>query len=280
MFREGLAKLGWTEGRNLQLVPRFSGGDPGRLAADAQELVNIAPDVIFVFGGPAARAVQARTQTIPIVFVGGGDPQANNLVGSIARPSGNLTGFGNTFTSLNGKWLELFKEAVPSLTRIADAFDPDRFQNSGPARREVAAAAAQLGLTTIEMPIRDPADIERRLDAFAAEPNGGLLLSGPPLSAGKVEAIQRLALRHRLPAMYGGIRITGEGVLLSHGADGADLFLRASSYVDRILRGAKPGDLPVQYPTKFALTVNLKTAKAIGVAIPDSFLARADEVIE
>jgi putative tryptophan/tyrosine transport system substrate-binding protein len=277
-FREGLATFGWVEGRNLRIDHR---GDPSRLAADAEELVNLRPDVIFAGTGPAARAVQQRTSVIPIVFMGGGDPASNGMVSDIARPEGNMTGFANWgAASQGGKWLELFKEAVPRLTRVAVSFNADAL-----LRASITAAAAQHGVTIIRMPVQNEVEMEHAISAFAAEPDGGLLVS--PVNP--LEVIGRLALYHHLPLMLaggtlmlaGGIgRFVLEGVLVSHGADGYDLARRASSYVDRILRGAKPSELPVQYPTKFELVVNLKTAKAIGVTIPEAFLARADGVIE
>jgi putative ABC transport system substrate-binding protein len=270
----------------LRIDYRFAGGDPSRFAAYAEELVNLRPDVIFALGGPV-RAVQQHTSGFPIVFVGGGDPASNGLVRNVARPEGNVTGFANNFGSLGGRWLELFKEAVPRLTRVAHVFPANAFgifpanafDNGGELRASIAAAAAQLGVTIIRMPVRNAVEIEHAISAFAAEPAGGLLGTGdyPPAIG---EAIRRLALYHHLPSMYGGSAAAAEGLLLAHGPDISDLVRRASSYVDRILRGAKPSELPVQYPTKFELVVNLKTAKAIGVTIPEAFLAGADEVIE
>jgi len=276
-FWEGLAAFGWVEGRSLRIENRFSGGDPPRLAAYAEELVNQRPDVIFAFTGTAARAVQQRTSVIPIVFFGGGDPASNGLVRNIARPEGNITGFANSFGSLGGRWLELFKEAVPRLTRVADIYFVDELSVLNENRDPIRAAAAQLGVTIIGMPVRNAVEIEPAITAFADQPDGGLLLTGVTPFA-SLEAIKRLALYYHLPLMYGGM--ADPGFLMSHGPDPLDVARRASSYVDRILRGAKPSELPVQYPTKFELVVNLKTAKALGVSIPEAFLARADEVIE
>jgi putative ABC transport system substrate-binding protein len=281
-FRERLAMLGWVEGGNLRIDYRFADLDPDRLAAYAEELVNLRPDLIFAFNGRAARAVQQRTAAIPIVFVGAGDPAATSLVGSlvgnIARPGGNMTGFASNFGSLGGKWLELFKEAVPGLTRVAHVFS---VSSSSPdeIRTSMDAAAARLGVTIVRIGFHNTAEIEPAISAFAAAPHGGLLTTGAFASA-QVDAIKRLALRYRLPLMYGGGAIVEESILMSHGPDNPDLIRRAASYVDRILRGAKPSELPVQYPSKFELVVNLKTAKAIGVTIPEAFLSRADEVIE
>jgi putative ABC transport system substrate-binding protein len=280
-FRERLAMLGWVEGGNLRMDYRFTGGDPDRLAGYAEELVNLRPDLILAETGAAARAVQQRTAAIPIVFVGGGDPASEGWVGNIARPGGNMTGFANNFGSLGGKWLELFKEAVPGLTRVAhivSALSDDANPRSE-IRTTMDAAAARLGVTIVKMTFRDAAEIEPAISAFAAAPHSGLLGTGAAAPA-QIDAINRLALDYRLPLMVGGAAIVGESILMSHGADLVDLSRRAASYVDRILRGAKPSELPVQYPAKFELVVNLKTAKAIGVTIPEAFLSRADEVIE
>jgi putative ABC transport system substrate-binding protein len=273
--------LGWVEGGNLRMDYRFTGGDPDRIAAYAEELVNLRPDLIFAISGPAAHAVQQRTPVIPIVFIGGGDPTSNGLVSNIARPGGNMTGFANNFPSLGGKWLELFKEAVPGLTRVANVFSVNEFNADRRTEIQTAidAAAVRLGVTIVRIGFHNTAEIEPAISAFAAAPHSGLLMTGAVTRAHS-EAIERLALHYRLPLMYGAsTRIEG-GVLMSHGADGPDLTRRAASYVDRILRGAKPSELPVQYPSKFELVVNLKTAKAIGVTIPEAFLSRADEVIE
>jgi putative tryptophan/tyrosine transport system substrate-binding protein len=281
-FGEGLATFGWVEGRNLRLDYRFTdGGDPRRLAEYAEELVDLRPDVIFAHSALSARAVQQRTSVIPIVFVGGADPTSSGLVHNIARPEGNMTGFANSYGSLGGRWLELFKEAVPRLTRVADISFVTELSVQSVARATIAAAAAQLGVTITRIPVRNAVEIEPAISAFAAESDGGLLLTGQPLPI--VEApIGQLALYHHLPLMFGGSADAAGrvGTLIAHGPDLPDLGRRAISYIDRILRGAKPSELPVQYPTKFELVVNLKTAKAIGVTIPETFLARADEVIE
>jgi putative ABC transport system substrate-binding protein len=277
-FREELAKLGWVEGRNLRIDYRFATSDPGRLAAYAEELVNLRPDVIFALAGPAARAVQQRTRVIPIVFSGGGDAVDNGYVNSVARPSGNMTGFANEFTSQGSKWLELLKEAVPRITRVAFVFDPETVA-PGPLRAVIDAAAPQLGITIVAIPLRSPVDIERDISAFAAEPAGAMLVIGVPNLA-RMEAFGRLALQYRLPMMYGGGAFVEDGLLMSQGPDGPERIRGISSYIDHILRGAKPSDLPVQYPTRFELVVNLKVAKAIGVTIAETFLVRADKVIE
>jgi putative ABC transport system substrate-binding protein len=280
-LRERLAMLGWVEGGNVRIDYRFGGGDPDRLAAYAEELVDLRPDVIFAYNGLAARAVQQRTAVIPIVFVGVADPAASGLVGNIARPDRNMTGFANNFGSLGGKWLELFKEAVPGLTRVAhvvSAITGSADPRSG-IPTTLDAAAAQLGVTIVRTQVQDRAEMEPAISAFAAAPHGGLLATGAAAPA-HVDAIKRLALHYRLPLMYGNVAVVDEGILMSYAPDYLDQFRGAASYVDRILRGAKPSELPVQYPSKFELVVNLKTAKAIGVTIPEAFLLRADEVIE
>jgi putative ABC transport system substrate-binding protein len=279
-FREELAKLGWVEDRNLHIDYRFA-GYPDRLAAGVEQLVNIGPDVIFAITGIAARAVLQRTQIIPIVFVGGGDPSQTNIVADIARPIGNITGFANNFPMLGGKWVELLKRAAPRITTIGHLTDPDASNGGGDPGLAAAidAAAALLAMNLIRMPVRNPEEIERAIEAFAAEPNGALLLTGA-ISEANVKAILRLAMQYHLPTMRGSVKMVAEGLLMSNGPDFLDLVRSASTYVDRILRGAKPGDLPVQYPTRFPLVINLKTAKAIGLEIPPTLLALADEVIE
>jgi putative ABC transport system substrate-binding protein len=281
VFRERLAMLGWVERRNLRMDYRFTGADPDLLAAYAEELVNLRPDVILAAGGPAARAVQQRTAVIPIVFMGGGDAASTGLVGNTARPGGNVTGFSGQFGSLGGKWLELFKEAVPGLTRVAHVVSAISYDANPRSAipTSMDAAAAQLGVTIVRMTFRDGAEIAPAISAFAAAPHGGLLSTGAAAPA-HFETIQRLALHYRLPLMIGTAATPAEGVLMSYGRHYLDMVRGSASYVDRILRGAKPSELPVQYPAKFDLVVNLKTAKAIGVTIPEGFLLGADEVIE
>jgi putative ABC transport system substrate-binding protein len=272
-LREELQKLGWREGRNLRLDVSTV-DDPAALRAAAEEVVKSAPDVIFALTGAVTRVVQTHTRTIPIVFVGGGDPVQTGLVSNVARPGGNTTGFANQFATIGGKWLELLKETSPRVTRVAILFNPER---GGGQSASMESAATQLGATTVSIPFRNPAEIESAVEAFAAEPNGALILPGALPSPAEFETIGRLALKHRLPLMY---QLIGEGVLISYGPDPSDLVRGAASYIDRILRGAKPGELPVQFPTRFRLVINLKTAKAIGLAVPPSIRLRADEVIE
>jgi putative tryptophan/tyrosine transport system substrate-binding protein len=283
-LRAEVGKLGWVEGRNLRMDYRFDGGDPSRRLTYAEELVNLGPDVIFAFTGSAARAVQRATQVIPIVFVGGGE-EDNKFAGSLARPAGNITGFANVFTSLGGKWLQLLKQALPRIARVGNIFNvdaeiPGLDINSGlDIQAVIDAAADRLAITIVKMPVRDPVEIDRMINAFAAEPNGGLLLTGAS-SLANFQALCQAALQYRLPLMYGGGGIVAEGLLMSHGPDIVDLIRGAASYVDLVLRGTKPSDLPIQYPTKFQLVVNLKTATALGLTIPEALLATADEVIQ
>jgi putative ABC transport system substrate-binding protein len=278
---DGLAKLGWVEGRNLRIDVRLASGDPARIRAYAAELVSLAPEVIVTTPTPATIAVQQQTKTIPIVFTAGGDPVLNGVVRSIARPEGNTTGFSTLEASIAGKWLELLKEAEPRLSRVALLFNPNFLLNVGEAYISVIeAAASALALQTIKLPVRDAIEIVRGVDGFAAEPNGGLLVLPPVPSGTNRDTIIRLAVQHRLPAIYNNRDLASAGGLMSYGPDGADQYRRTATYVDRLLRGAKVSDLPVQFPTKFELVINLKTAKAIGLTIPEAFLLRADEVIE
>jgi putative ABC transport system substrate-binding protein len=269
-LRQELQRLGWAEGRNLRIDYRFAGSDLGRVTAHAAELVNLDPDVIFVVAGPAVQAVQQRTQTIPIVFVGGGDVSVNNLTGGIARPTGNTTGFANSFNSIGGKYLELLKDAAPRITRVAHVrrnFNDTTL--TGESAAIIEAAAAKLAITIIREPFRnDAAEMERAIDAFAAEPNGALLMTGTRAPTPISDAILRQAVQHQLPTMVGSGRVVREGILMSYGPDGRDLIHGAASYIDSILRGAKPTELPVQFPTKIPLVINLKTARALRLEIP------------
>jgi len=273
LLRDSLQKLGWTEGHNLRIELRFGG------RAYAEELLGLAPEVIVTTGVAQTRAVQRRTQTIPIVFVRVGDPVASGVVKSIARPEGNTTGVTNLFLSIAGKWLELLREVAPHVARVALIFNPDL-----PAAEfyvaSIEAAATTIAVKTIRTPVHNATEIEPTIDAFAAEPNGGLIVVPPPPDNASRQLIYRLAVQHRLPVIASDGFYPAEGGLISYGPNRDELFRMAASYVDRILRGAKPGDLPVQFPTRFDLVVNLKTAKASGLTIPESFLLRADEVIE
>jgi putative ABC transport system substrate-binding protein len=278
-FREGLAKLGWAEDRNLRVDLRFGGDDPDRFRAYAAELGSLAHDVIVTSGGAATRAMQQQTQTVPIVFTGAGGTVDTGIVKNLARPEGNITGIANLFSSISGKWLELLKEAVPRVERVAVTYNP---QVSAAASdiSSIEEAARVLAVKAIKVPFSDAVDLVRALDAFAAEPNGGLIVLPPNPTPANRGTILRLAAQHRLPTIYPNRIQAAEGGLMAYGSNPVDRLRRAASFVDRILRGAKVSELPVEYPTKFELVINLKTAKALGLTIAESFLLRADELIE
>jgi putative ABC transport system substrate-binding protein len=278
VLREGLAKLGWIEGRNARFDLRYSADDPDRLRANADEVVRLTPDVIAVATLPATRLVLQRTRTIPIVFTNVGDPVAGGLLKNIARPEGNATGATTLYESIAGKWLELLKEAAPRTVRVALIFAAEIVAENYFAVLDLAAEV--LGVKVIRTPYRSAAELERAIDAFAAEPNGGLLMVPPPPSGSNRELINRLALKYRMPTIYSSSDYPAEGGMMSYGSGGVEPFRITASYVDRILRGTKISDLPVQFPSKFMLVINLKTARAIGLALPAFLQQRADEVIE
>jgi putative tryptophan/tyrosine transport system substrate-binding protein len=276
--REVLARLGWIEGRNARFEIRFSANDPDRVRAHADELVRLVPDVIAVASGAATQVLLQRTRTIPIVFTNVGDPVAMGLLKNIARPEGNATGITSLFQSFGGKWLELLKEAAPRTARVALVFAAGIVADQ--YFEVIDKGAEALAVKIIRMPYRNAVELERAIDNFAVEPDGGLFILPPPPIPSNRDLINRLAVTYRLPAIYFDKHFAAEGGLISYGSDTVELNRIAAIYVDRILRGAKPGDLPVQFPTKFEMTVNLKTAKALGLSVPQSILLRADEVIE
>jgi putative tryptophan/tyrosine transport system substrate-binding protein len=284
-FMQGLAERGWTEGRNLRVDARWNPRTAEQTESAANELIALKPDVLVAVSPRLVRVLQQKTKTIPIVFVGAGDPLTNGLVPSLSHPGGNATGVTDLFYSIAGKWLELLRECVPGLSRVAVVYAADTV-NGGVAGRPFTAIAAaeagtQYGVTVTDMPVGNLEDIERAIPAFAAEPNGGLIVLQPPLPAPRRKLINALAIRYLLPVTYGDRSFAAEGGLLSYGADFLYMFRSdGPPYVDRILRGEKPGDLPVQFPTKFILSVNLTTARAIGLKLPESLLARADELLE
>jgi putative ABC transport system substrate-binding protein len=280
-FRNELARLGWVVGRNLLVDVRYGGGDPDRMRRSAAELVGLVPDVIVVIGASNLRMVQRQTQTIPIVLMYAGDVFASGLVKNLAHPEGNITGVTNFFGWTSGKWIELLKEAVPQVERVAFIYDPGFSRLSGESLPyEIEGTSRAFAVRTTGMPFRNAnaMGLARGIDAFAAEPDGGLVITNS-VTSNHGATISTLAIQYRLPTIYGA-RSGIEGGLIFYGARDTDIVLRTASFVDRILRGAKPGDLPVEYPTRFELVVNLKIAKAIGVTIPWAFLVRADEVIE
>jgi putative ABC transport system substrate-binding protein len=279
VFRETLEKLGWATGSNIMFDYRWGAGDSNRLPALAAELVSAKPDVIVVRGTPGTEALQQATRTIPIVFMEASDPVGTGFIESLARPGGNITGFSNFEFSIAEKWLELLKEIAPGVTRTLVTLLPGNGGNLG-LLRAIEAAAPSLRVQVIPAAVSDASEIERAITAFAGEPNGGLLvLPSTPLRASR-ELIAALAVRLRLPAVYPDHTFITSGGLMSYGIEDTDNFRRSASYVDRILRGEKPADLPVQQPTKFKLVINLKTAKTIGLNVPPTLLVRADEVIE
>jgi putative ABC transport system substrate-binding protein len=278
-FTQALADLGWTDGRNARLDLRWGRADINRIRALAQELVGLQPDVIVTNGTPATAALQRETRTIPIVFAGVGDPVASNVVARLNQPGGNITGFAGYEPTLGGKWLELLSEIAPALKRAAIMFNPDLFPASV-YMPSSETAARSLKLAPIIAPVHSDVEIETAIVALGREPGGGLVVVPDAWMNAHRASIILAAARNNVPAVYGSSNLAREGGLLSYGPDLVDLFRRAATYVDRILRGAKPGDLSVQFPTKFEMVVNLKTAKTLGLTVPASLLAVADQVIE
>jgi putative ABC transport system substrate-binding protein len=276
---QGLAQLGWTDGRNMQIDIRWGGGDAEQIRKSAAELVALAPDVIFATGSASVAAILQATRTVPIVFAIVPDPVGSGFVNSLSRPGGNATGFMQFEYSLSGKWLELLKQITPSVTRAAvirDAANP-----AGSAQfAAIQAVASPLGVEGRPAKVGEAGEIGRSVTACACSSNGGLIATGGRAIAHR-ELIINLAARHRLPAVYPyRLFVTSGGLTSSYGPDLTDQYRRAASYVDRILKGEKPADLPVQAPTKYETVINLKTAKALGLTLPPALLARADEVIE
>jgi putative ABC transport system substrate-binding protein len=278
-FLQGLQETGWAVGHNVRIDLRWGANDADHFRKQATELVALAPDVILASGTPAATPLLQATRTAPIVFVQVVDPVGAGLVANLAQPGGNATGFTVSEYGISGKWLELLKEVAPSVTRVAVLRDPATSSGIGylAAIQSVAPSLA-MGLTPVG--VSDAAEIERGVTAFARASNGGLIVTGNSLTIAHRELIITLAARHRLPAVYNSRLFVNDGGLISYGSDSIDPYRRAAGYVDRILRGEKPADLPVQSPTKFELVISLKTAKALGLTLPPSLLARADEVIE
>jgi putative ABC transport system substrate-binding protein len=278
-FTQALAGLGWIDGRDLRMDLRWFGDDINRIQALAQELVGLQPDIILAGITPATVALQLETRTIPIVFAGLAEPVASGLVARLDRPGGNLTGFAQWEASLGGKWLELLSEIAPGLKRAAIMFNPDTAPSSV-YMPSLVTAAQSLKVVVNPAPVHDDAEIEAAITALGHGPGGGLALIPDAFMAMHRAAIISAATRNNVPAVYPQSYFAREGGLLSYAPDLVDPFRRAASYVDRILRGEKPGDLPVQLPTKYEMVVNLKTAKALGLAVPPSILLRADEQIE
>jgi putative tryptophan/tyrosine transport system substrate-binding protein len=277
-FRQGLQELGWTEGRNVRIDTRTA-VDADQFRTQAAELVALASDVILAATTPGVAAVQHATRTVPVVFVTVFDPVSAGFVSNLARPGGNTTGFALPEYGTTVKWLELLKEIAPGVTRVAVVRDPALVSGTGQLAA-IQAVAPSFSVELNPVDARDPTEMERAIVAFARSANGGLIVTASPASVTHRKLIIALAARHRLPAVYAFRFMAGDGGLISYGPNSIDPYRRAATYVDRILKGEKPGDLPVQAPTKYELVINLKTAKAMGLTVPDSLLARADEVIE
>jgi ABC-type uncharacterized transport system substrate-binding protein len=279
-FQQGLALLGWTEGRNVRVETRWAGSNADDIRKHAVELAALAPDAILAGSGTTTVApLLQATRTVPIVFVVVIDPVGAGFVASLARPGGNATGFLMFEYGLSGKWLEVLKQIAPGVKRVAVLRDATIASGIGQFGA-IQSAAPSLGMEAIPINVRDVGEIERDIAAFAHSSNGGVIVAGSPEASRHRDLIITLVARHGLPAVYTYRSFVSDGGLMSYGPDPVDQYRRAAGYVDRILKGEKPADLPVQAPTKYELVINLKTAKALGLTVPDSLLARADEVIE
>jgi putative tryptophan/tyrosine transport system substrate-binding protein len=276
---QGLQQLGWTVGRNLQIEYRWAAGSPSDLHKYATELVALAPEIIFAAGGTSLGTLLQVTRSVPIVFAIVPDPVGSGFVASLARPGGNATGFMQFEYNLSAKWPELLKEVAPAVTRAAVLWDPTIAPGIGQFAI-IQLVAPSIGMDLTPVNVRDATEIERGVAEFARFPNGGLIVTGSALTVVQRDLIVGLAARHKLPAVYFQRQFVDGGGLVSYGSNWVDQFRRAAAYVDRILRGEKPADLPVQAPTKYELIINLKTAKALGLRLPTPLLARADEIIE
>jgi putative ABC transport system substrate-binding protein len=278
-FANALASLGWVEGENIRIDSRFGAGDPALYKAYAAQLVGLAPDAILADVLPAVTAVREQTRTIPIVFLFVPDPVGLGLVQSLARPGGNITGFSSYNAELMGKWLQLLKEVAPGVTRVAVVFNPDTAPFAPLFNTAIEAAAPSFGVAVTLAPVHDDAGIEEAIAVQAREPGGGLICLPDSFNNAHRDVIIAAAARHRLP-LIGTREFPRSGGLMSYWFDAVDLYAQAASYIDRILKGASPADLPVQQPTKYSLIINLKTAKALGLSVPERVLDLADEVIE
>ena len=278
-FLQGLQQLGWSDGRNLRIDTRWGAGDPDRFRKYAGELVALAPNVILAGSGATMPALLQATRTVPIVFAVVGDPVGAGFVASLARPGGNVTGFSQFEYGLSGKWLELLMQIAPRVTRVAVIRDSAIAAGIGQFAA-IQSVAPSFGVELSPLNVRDASEIELAIGAFARAPNSGLIVTASTLASIHRGLIVMLAARHKLPAVYWDRSPVGGGGLISYGPDLIDQYRQAAGYVDRILKGEKPADLPVQAPTKYELVINLKTAKALGLTISPTLLARADEVIE
>ena len=279
-FKQGLQELGWTDGRNIQIETRFGGADAARIRAYAAELVALAPDVIVGQTTPVIRVLRQATSSIPLIMAAVNDPVDQGFVSSLAHPGGNITGFTFIDFEMVGKWLEMLKEAAPGVSRAVLMFNPDTSPHYYVYLRSFEAVPRSIAVEVRAAPVRDAAEAEEAIAKLGREPGGGLIVPPDAFTIVHDQLLERLAQQHRVPAIHSYRTTVAQGGLMSYGPDPFDNFRRSASYVDRIFKGAKPADLPVQQPTKFELTINLKTAKALGIEIPPSLLARADEVIE
>ena len=277
-FLQGLQQLGWADGRNARIETRWAGAKADDIYKHAAELAALAPDVILAHGTSTARPLLQVTRTVPIVFVNVIDPVGGALVDSLARPGGNATGFIQFEYGISGKWLELLKEIAPGVRRVAVLRDA---ATSGTGQfGALQSVAPSMGVELTPVNVREASEIERTITSFARSPNGGLIQTGSSLATAHRQLIVTLAARYKLPAVYSTRFFVAGGGLISYGPDFLDQYRRAASYVDRILKGEKPADLPVQAPIKYELVINLKTAKALGITVPQALLTRADQVIE
>jgi putative ABC transport system substrate-binding protein len=277
---QALERFGWVEGKNIRIDFRFAAGDPTLYKSYASELVGLSPDVLLAGASPAVPPLRQLTNAIPIVFVLVADPVGLGFVQSLARPGGNITGFSAFDAPMMGKWLQLLKEVAPRLTRVAVIFNPDTAPFAPLFNRAIEAAAPSIAVTVTLAPVHDDVAIEEAIAAQAHGPGGGLIDLPESFSVTHRDVIIASAARHRLPLIAGGVEFARDGALMSYWFDTVDVYAQAASYIDRILKGATPADLPVQEPTKYSLIINLKTAEALGVTVPPNLLDLADEVIE
>lgn len=278
-FRQRLRELGWTDGRNIRIDTRWAGGDADKARTFAKELVRMAPDVIVSSSNLVTEILQRETGTIPIVFVFVGDPVGSGFVTNVAHPGGNLTGFPVFETAIAGKWLEIFNEVAPGVSRVAFMIHPETPAHVG-FLQAAQAAALPLKINLTALGVHTAAEIESGVAEFAKEPNGGLIVAPHAVTVEHRNVILKMSERYRLPGLYPLRNFAIDGGLISYGTNPIDPFREGASYVNRILKGEKPGDLPVQFPTKYELIINLKAAKALGITVPPSLLTRADEVVE
>jgi putative tryptophan/tyrosine transport system substrate-binding protein len=279
-LRQGLTELGWVEGRNLHIDFRWPGGDIDRAQAFAVELVRLKPDVLLARSTPTTAALKRQSGGIPIVFVNVTEPEQQGFVQSLARPGGNITGFTNFDSMIGGKWLQLLKEVDPRIARVGILYNPQTAPFAGLFLRSVETAAPGIGVRVAATPVQSEADIEAVMTAFARQPGGGLVAIPDSFTGEHRDLVIAQAARNRLPTLYANLISTPSGGLIAYAVDTRDLMHRAAGYVDRILKGERPSELPVQQPGKFELSINLKTAKALGLTVPQTLLYRADEVIE